>query len=45
MATHWSLDITGTPTDADLEHIAKLIKEGFTSGQLVEEDNDSSLSR
>lgn len=28
------------PTDVDLEHIAKLIKEGMTSGEVMDEDKE-----
>ena len=27
------------PNDADLEHIAELIKEGVTSGEIVQDDD------
>lgn len=38
----WSLTITGVTelNDADREHIAALILEGFTSGQIVQENNE-----
>jgi hypothetical protein len=38
MATWWEITFTGTPTETDLEHVAGLVREGFTSGQLVEHD-------
>lgn len=38
MATWWSLNIEGDPSEADLEHIADLIIEGFTSGDLVDDE-------
>ena len=37
MATWWEITFTGDPTETDLEHVAGLIREGFTSGQLIEE--------
>lgn len=40
MATWWSITFTGEPTDTDLEHVARLIQEGYTSGQLIEEEID-----
>ena len=40
----WSLKIEGypeyEPNDADLEHIAKCIKEGYDSGELVQEEDE-----
>lgn len=44
MATWWSLDITGEPNETDLEHIADLVKEGFTSGQLLDDDSDGTFT-
>lgn len=38
MATWWEITFTGDPTDDDLEHVAGMIKEGFTSGQLLNDD-------
>jgi hypothetical protein len=37
----WTLNIEGieTPDDSTLEHIAKLIKEGYTSGEIIQEPN------
>lgn len=41
----WSLTIQDypnfKPNDADLEHIAQCIKEGYYQGQLVQEEDDS----
>lgn len=40
----WSLEITGVDelNEADREHIAQLIKDGFTSGEIIpEEDEDN----
>jgi len=36
----WNIDFTVEPDDYDLEHIAELIKEGFTSGEIVETEQD-----
>lgn len=33
----WTIEYTIEPNDADLEHIANLIKEGFTSGEMIQE--------
>ena len=38
MATWWEIPFTGTPSDTDLEHVAGLIRAGFTSGQLIEHE-------
>jgi hypothetical protein len=37
MATWWEITFTGEPTGDDLAHVAELIPQGFTSGQLVNE--------
>ena len=36
----WNIEYTIEPNDADLEHIAKCIKEGYMSGQMVQEGED-----
>jgi hypothetical protein len=36
----WTLDATCDLTDEDREHIAALIRDGFTEGQVVHEDED-----
>ena len=40
----WSLTIQDypnfKPNEADLEHIAKCIKEGYTQGELVQEEEE-----
>jgi hypothetical protein len=38
----WNLTTTTPPTEDDLVHIAKCIKEGYTSGEIVnnEEEED-----
>ena len=36
----WTLNTTIEINDADREHIAECIKGGFTSGQIVQEDED-----
>ena len=33
----WELKTTVKPNEIDLEHIAKLIKEGYTSGEICED--------
>lgn len=38
LATWWQIEFTGDPTEEDLEHVAGLVKEGFTSGQLIEDE-------
>lgn len=40
----WNLTITGVEelTDADREHIAACINGGFTSGEIVQEDEEES---
>jgi hypothetical protein len=47
----WKLSIDRTDSDvdtpielgdADLEHIAELIKKGYTEGEIVRDDNDDS---
>jgi hypothetical protein len=40
MATGWEITFTGDPTDLDLEHVAGLVRQGFTSGQLIEDAED-----
>ena len=42
----WELKITpdrleSEPNETDLEHIAELIKKGFTQGEIVEDQNDN----
>ena len=39
----WKLKITGVNelTDIDREHIAKLIVDGFTEGEVIQEDDDT----
>lgn len=40
----WKLTTTVEPNDTDLEHIAELIKQGYTEGEIVggdEEEDDS----
>ena len=38
MAAWWEITFTGDPTEDDLEHVARAIRQGFTSGQLTEAD-------
>jgi hypothetical protein len=37
MATWWELTFTGEPAEGDFEHVAGMVKQGFTSGQLTSE--------
>jgi hypothetical protein len=37
MATWWEITFTGEPDDTDRERVAGLIREGYTSGQLIED--------
>lgn len=41
MATWWEITFTGEPTEGDFEHVAEMVKEGFTSGQLVNDEDDA----
>ncbi len=34
----WKLETTVEPNEVDLEHITNSIKEGFTEGEIVEDD-------
>jgi len=34
----WTIEFTIEPTETDLEYIAELIKQGFTSGEILQED-------
>lgn len=36
----WNLTTTVEPSEADLEHIADMIKDGFTEGQIVADGED-----
>jgi len=36
----WKLTCTVEPSDSDLEHIAKVIKEGYTEGEIVCDEED-----
>lgn len=42
MNGEWELKITGVDelNDCDQEHIAKLITEGYTSGEIIQEDDE-----
>ena len=37
---YWELSTTVEPNELDLEHIAKLIQEGYTSGEIVENEDE-----
>ena len=43
MNGYWRLDIDGVNelTDIDREHIARLIIDGFTSGEIIQEGEDN----
>ena len=45
----WSLKIEGypeyEPNDADLEHIAECIKQGYDNGELIQEAEDEQKTR
>lgn len=45
MATWWAIMFTGDPTDEDLEHVTDLIRQGFTSGNLIEEPTATERER
>jgi len=34
----WKLKTTVKPNQIDLDHIAEMVKQGYTSGEIVEED-------
>jgi len=36
----WELKTTVKPNQVDLDHIAKLIKDGCTSGEICEDEQD-----
>ena len=36
----WTLTTTVEPDEVDLEHIARLIKKGFTSGEICEDPEE-----
>lgn len=40
MSGWWKIEFTVKPNETDLEHIAKLIKEGFTEGEILHDDED-----
>lgn len=35
----WTLTTTTEPNEVDLEHIAEMIKQGYTSGEITEDDD------
>lgn len=35
----WELKTTTEPNRVDLEHIAELVKEGYTSGEICEDES------
>lgn len=38
MATYFKIVYTGEPTDADYARVAELAAQGYTEGQLINED-------
>jgi hypothetical protein len=40
MATWWEITFTGEPTENDYAHVAEMVAQGFTSGQLINEPGD-----
>jgi len=40
----WEISYTIPPNDCDLEHIAGLIKEGYTSGDILQEEEQEDLT-
>ena len=34
----WELKTTGDVNQVDLDHIAEMVKQGYTSGEIVEDD-------
>jgi len=36
----WTITYTAEPNEIDLEHIAKCIIDGFTSGEIVENEEE-----
>jgi hypothetical protein len=40
MATWFEIIYTGEPTEADYDRVAELAAQGYTSGQLINEDDD-----
>lgn len=42
---YWRLDVDGFPMeDNDWNHVASLVRQGFTSGELIHEDDDEDVS-
>lgn len=36
----WTLECTIEPNDSDLEHIAEAIRDGFTEGEIIQDEED-----
>lgn len=36
----WSIEFTTEPSTTDLEHIAELIEQGYTSGEICEDEEE-----
>lgn len=44
MATWFEITYTGEPTEADYARVAELAAQGYTSGQLINEEDDEDPS-
>lgn len=40
MATWFEINFTGEPTEADFQRVAELAAQGYTSGQLINDEDD-----
>lgn len=40
----WSITFTVEPSGQDIEHIAELIKEGYTSGEIVQDESEDDVN-
>ena len=40
MATWFKIEYTGEPTDADYQRVAELAAQGYTEGELINDDDD-----
>lgn len=41
----WKLETTVEPSEADREHIAELIREGYTSGEIIEDTDPKIMTK
>jgi len=44
MASWWELTFTGEPTAADFERVEDMVAQGFTGGQLADDDTDAPVT-